>query len=617
MTTARAGNFCAVDNVISPAIGTPNAMEIRSFRLTFATPARAFPILRDINLDIKRGEFLGIVGESGSGKSTLLFSIMNYLPEIATVESGAILYDGEDILSLSKSRLRQIRGRKIAMVYQDPTAALTPSMRVGQQVAEVRAHHFGESETASRRAVFSKFRAVGLEDVKRIYDSYPHELSGGQRQRVVLAMALAGEPDILLLDEPTTALDVVVQSTILDTLRHLQQSMSMTAVIVSHNLGVVASVADRVAVMYAGQLVEIGATTQVLRAPQHSYTKTLVSAVPTLEARSVGFNRPLEGGRAEPLVRATTLTDAIPDGTRPTAAVGPSAPDNIASYSRRGAGLSSPAHILSARDLTINYGTRRWLGLGEPIPNAVEGVSFDVRSGATLALVGESGSGKSSIARALMGLAEYQSGSILFNQSDMRAFSIAQMRAYRQRVQMVFQNPAGSLNPSKTVEEIMSRPMLRSGTAPSRLFDEVTKWLESVELDHSYAGRFAHELSGGEKQRVAIARVFATRPTMVLLDEPTTALDVSVQAEILHLLKKLQQETGCGYLLISHDLAVVRQIADEVVILRNGTVRETGPVEDVFGDPKNEYTITLLDSALKLDIGAVRRPWHKERSGEL
>ena len=551
-----------------------SVISISGLRLTAGSEPRKRVIIPGLDIDIREGEFLGIVGELGSGKSTLLYSIANYLSPGLKIEVGRIMYRDRDILGMRPDEKRALRGRSIAVVYQDPSTSLTPSMKVGVQIAEVRSHHFGEAADAARKEALQLLAAVDLSDAERIYDSFPHELSGGQRQRIVIAMALAGEPDLLLLDEPTTALDVIVQLKIFEVLRKLQKTMLLTAILVSHDLGVVASVADRIGVLYGGRLMEIGPTSKVLGQPESDYTRTLLGAIPSID--SVG-----PAGQSQRAPRKLIVAAAPPESAQ-----------------------KSDSLVLSVQDVAIDYGRRGGFGQAGERSRAVDGVTFEIRTGRVTALVGESGSGKSSIARAIVGLEACTAGRIALNGRDIAGFGAVDLRSYRQRVQMVFQNPSGSLNPAKTIGDLICRPMRLAGIDKRTATIRACELLDAVELDRSFMTRGPRQLSGGEKQRVAIARVFATSPSLIVLDEPTTALDVSVQAGILNLLKQLQAETNCGYLLISHDLAVVRQLADDVIVMRSGRICEAGSIDDVFEHPQSPYAQTLVAAARQMKRGA-------------
>ena len=529
-----------------------SVIEVSRLTIAFPGPAGLASVISEVAFGLKPGEILGLVGESGSGKTTVLMSIVNYLPPNAIRVSGTVTFEGQDLLQAGRRDLDALRGRRIAMVYQDPTSALNPRMRIGRQAIEVRLRHFGESPEVAHACVADLFRQVGLDDGERILRSYPHEISGGQRQRVMIAMALAGEPDILLMDEPTTALDVIVQARLLKTIRDLRTRTGLSVLFVSHDLGAVATVADRVAVLYHGKVMELGPVSEVLRQPRSDYARRLLAAVP----------------RIEPKPRAAEAVVAAGPG-------------------------------LEVRDLSVRYGGLSLLGRGKAV-DAVRRVSFALPPNRVLAVVGESGSGKSTLARAILGLTPVRAGGVHFAGEDVLRMSGAKLRRFRRDVQMVFQNPTGSLNPRKRIRDIIARPLIASGRPAAEAHVIAAQTLALVGLQASYLSRFPQQLSGGEKQRVAIARAFVTDPALVLLDEPTTALDVSVQASVLALLEELKARTRCAYLFISHDLAVVSRMADDVLVMRAGEVCEAGPVAQVFSAPQHPYTASLLDAAVTL-----------------
>jgi ABC-type glutathione transport system ATPase component len=541
-------------------------LAIDGLRVAYRAGMQSNPVLREISFTIDRGEVLGIVGESGSGKSTLLFTIVNYLPANATIEGGIVRFNGRDLLSAAPDVLRATRGRRIAMVYQDPATGLNPAMRVGAQIAEVRRQHFAETGSAARRRAAELLGEVGIDAPQRIAGSYPHQLSGGQQQRVMIAMALAGEPDLVLMDEPTTALDVLVQARFLDLIRDLKQRLGLSVLFVSHDLGVVAAIADRIGVLYAGELMELGPAREVLEKPENPYTRALLTAIPRIDARSPG------------------VIGRLPEKTAPAAVVARSD--------------DAEAPLLQVAELSVGYRRPRlWRRDSVAAVRAVKHVSFSLQPEQVLAIVGESGSGKTTVARTLLRLQRPHSGSVLFEGDDVFALGWARLRSLRRQVQIVFQNPTSSLNPRKAVLDLVARPLRLAGASSEGARAQAAAMLAAVGLGSEFLGRWPHQLSGGEKQRVAIARAFVTGPKLVILDEPTTSLDVLVQAAIFELLERLKRERRCSYLLITHDLAVVRHIADHVVVMRAGEVCESGTVATVFGEPRHSYTKALLDAA--------------------
>ncbi len=502
-----------------------------------------------VSLAIARNEILCVVGESGSGKSVMAKAILGLLPAPhVRVVDGAIHFEGRDLLRAGEEEMREVRGGRISMIFQEPMVALNPLMKVGAQTDEIFRVHTDLDAPARRQRVVELFSDVHLPDPERIPDSYPHELSGGQRQRVMIAMALALEPALIIADEPTTALDVTTQAQILTLLKELQGRHGTAVLFITHDFGVVAEVADRVVVMRDGRLIESGATGEVLHAPQADYTKALVAAVPSLHPRHA------------------------------------SAPDR-------------PAPALALRGLNKIYGGRSGLfgGHGRRV-HAVRDVDLEVPRGRSVALVGESGSGKSTLARCVVGLEKADGGDIRLDGESIAGFSRRQLKPYRHLVQMVFQDPFASLNPRHRVGDIIALgPMLR-GTPKRAAWDRARELLGMVGLQPEAAGRYPHEFSGGQRQRIGIARALAMEPALILADEPVSALDVSVQKQVLDLLDDLRQSLGLSMLFITHDLRVAAHVCEEIAVMRHGAIVERGPTSEIFADPRHEYTRQLLDS---------------------
>ena len=610
---------------------TDPLIAIENLTVSFAVGGVLHPAVKDLSLTLHASEVVGLVGESGSGKSTALLAVMSYLPGNAVVEAGRVLHGGVDLLRASRETLDDVRGRRIAMICQDPTTALNPAMTVGAQIAEVLARHLSMEGARARERTHELLRLVQLDDPPRVAAAHPHQLSGGMQQRVMIAMALAGEPDVLLMDEPTTALDVIVQARVLDLVRTLHRQIRSAIVFVSHNLAAVAQLADRIGVLYAGELMELGPAARVLEEPSHPYTRGLIAAVPRIGARRLPQGIPGTASRDPQRFTHCVFADRcaftadICRSSRPALLV-PSSGGHLSRChfagepSRIGAvpgeratrathdRMHETSPLLEVSRLSVEY--RRgagFLGLGRAhAVRAVRDVSFRLPRRRVLAVVGESGSGKSTLARALLRLTPAAQGRIVFDGADVRAFDAGHLRAYRRRAQIVFQNPTSSLNPHKTVADIVARPLVLEGVPREDRRSRVLATLRAVGLTEAYLDRHPAQLSGGEKQRVALARAFVTEPLLVVLDEPTTALDVSVQATILELLLEQKERTGCAYLLISHDLAVVRQVADEVLVMRNGEVCEIGPAERIFGSPSHPYTRELLAAVPDLEPPAAR-----------
>ncbi|WP_166864915.1 ABC transporter ATP-binding protein [Salinibacterium sp. ZJ70] len=522
------------------------AVDIRDLRIAFDTDAGRVEAVRGVSLAVAPGEVLAVVGESGSGKTVTARSILRLLPETAVVD-GVVLLRGEDVLTLSTKRLREIRGTGGAMIFQEPSTALNPVFTVGWQIAEgLRAHGEFSKKQARARAVEVLDR-VGIPDPQVRVDHYPHQFSGGQKQRIVIAMALALDAKVLIADEPTTALDVTVQAEILDLLRRLRDELGTAIVLITHNMGVVADLADRVAVMYDGELVETATARELFAAPQHEYTRKLLAAVPRIELTE---REPLDVDTSEPLVRASGLE--------------------------------------------IEYPGR----LGSKAFLAVKGVDFAIAPREVVGLVGESGSGKTTIGRAIAGLTQVTGGSLRVLGTEMNGVRERSFRPRRRELGFVFQDPATSFNPLLTIADCVAEPLVVHGMASSAADarDKVDELLEAVQLPKAFGDRFPHELSGGQRQRASLARALALDPKLLIADEPTSALDVSVQARVLDLFDELQERFGFASLFITHDLAVVDRVAHRVVVLHHGVVVESGQTRDVLGDPQDPYTRRLLAS---------------------
>ncbi|HEU0060620.1 MAG TPA: ABC transporter ATP-binding protein [Hyphomicrobiaceae bacterium] len=521
--------------------------------LTVALPAwaeRAHAV-DGVSLKVLRREILCVVGESGSGKSVMAKAILRLLPEPhVRVTGGRVAYEGQDLLTLAPSGIRAIRGGRIAMIFQEPMVALNPLMTVGRQTDEIIEVHTALRPAQRRQRVIEVFGDVRLPEPERILKSYPHELSGGQRQRVMIAMALALEPALIIADEPTTALDVTTQAQILRLLKELQARHGTAILFITHDFGVVAEIADRVAVMRQGQLVEQGQARDVLERPQHAYTQALVAAVPSLSPRHLLGTRP--GARPErPLLAVAGLSKT---------------------YTGRGGAFSL---------------TRR------RVP-AVAGVSLEIGKGSSLALVGESGSGKSTLARCIVGLERADAGAILLEGSDVAQLSRARLRPFRKILQMIFQDPFASLNPRWRVGDIIAQGPIVNGTPRQTAHAEAAELLRLVGLDPKAASRYPHEFSGGQRQRIGIARALAVKPKLIIADEPVSALDVSVQKQVLELLDQLRRAFDLSMLFITHDLRVAAHVCEEIAVMKDGVIVERGATADVFAEPRHEYTKALL-----------------------
>ncbi|WP_405882360.1 ABC transporter ATP-binding protein [Streptomyces sp. NBC_01136] len=541
---------------------TPSVLEVVSLDVDFD----GRPAVRDVSFSLARGEVLGLVGESGSGKSATALAVLGLLPAGATVR-GSVRLDGQELLGARERELTRIRGSRVAMVFQDPLSAFTPVYRIGDQIAEaVRAHQDVSRERARERAG-ELLDLVGIPASRA--RAFPHEFSGGMRQRAMIAMAMANQPDVILADEPTTALDVTIQAQILDVLRTAQRETGAAVLLVSHDLGVIAGMADRVAVMYEGEVVESGTAVDVFGRPREAYTRKLLGAVPRLD-----HARP----RPEP-------------GARPRTELPQTEP------------------VLKVRGLTKTFPLLKGSAFKRRVGSvyAVDGVDLDIRRGETLALVGESGSGKSTTLFELLELAAPEGGTVELFGQRLGTLRKAGLKALRRRVQIVFQDPMVSLDPRMPVGDIVAEPLRAQGADRATVARRVPELLTQVGLDPAHAERFPHEFSGGQRQRVGIARALSVEPELLVLDEPVSALDVSVQAGVLDLLDRLKNELGLAYLFVSHDLSVVRRIADRVSVVYLGRTVEAGPVEEVFERPRHPYTQALLSAVPLPDPERERR----------
>ena len=529
-------------------------LSIHDLRVGFRQGESRIEAVRGVSLDIAKGETLALVGESGSGKSVTALSVLKLLPPNAEI-SGRVLFEDRDLLTVSEQELRGIRGNRISMIFQEPMTSLNPLHTIERQVGETLILHRGLSEKAARTRTLELLEQVGIDDPPGRLAAYPHQLSGGQRQRVMIAMALANEPDLLIADEPTTALDVTVQAQILELLKQLQGEYGMAMLFITHNLGIVRKMADRTCIMTQGEIVEQGPTTELFANPRHSYTQHLLAAEPKGEAPRTHADAPV-------VVEANDLKVWFPI--------------------KRGLFRKTVAHI-----------------------KAVDGVEVVLREGETLGIVGESGSGKSTLGLALLRLISSQ-GRIVYLGQDIQGLGWKAMRPLRHDMQIVFQDPYGSLSPRMSVEEIVAEGLevhQRDVSAAER-DRRVVAALSEVGLDPDARFRYPHEFSGGQRQRIAIARAMVLEPKLLVLDEPTSALDMSVQAQVVDLLRELQQRKRLSYLFISHDLKVVRALANEVIVMRAGKVVERGAADDIFDRPAEPYTKALLAAAFDIEVAA-------------
>lgn len=534
-------------------MSTQTILSVSNLSVSFTTNDGIVDAVKNVSFDLQAGETLSIVGESGSGKSVSTNALMRLLPDNAILHSNSsITFEGESILDKSERQMQSIRGDRIGMIFQEPMTSLNPYMRVGIQVAEAIICHRSVTKKQAKTRVLELFDLVHLPNPQQAYDKYPHEFSGGQLQRIMIAMALINEPDILIADEPTTALDVTVQAEVLYLIKEIQAKMGMAILFITHDLGVVKHFADRVLVMCKGEVVEEGITETLFSDPQHDYTKMLINSIPK------GNKDPIEEGATE-LLRADDIRVKF---------------------------LVKPHFIASKNEYF----------------EAVKGISLELKQGETLGIVGESGSGKSTLGRALIGLLP-STGKIQFKGQDPALLTDKERFALKKDVQMVFQDPYGSLSPRMTVGEIITEGLTvhQPQMSKAERMQKARDVLREVRLDPASINRYPHEFSGGQRQRIAIARALILEPSFILLDEPTSALDRSVQLTVIDLLKDLQKKHNIGYLFISHDLSVVKALSDRVLVMQKGEVMEQGTAEEIFHNPKSDYTRKLIDASFDLE----------------
>ncbi len=528
-------------------------VDVKNLSVDFRSAGTVTHAVRDVSFDIGTGETLALVGESGSGKTVSALSIMRLLPyPAASHPSGKIFFKGDDLLLADDRTLRRIRGNDIGMIFQEPMTSLNPLHTIERQVGEVLKLHRGMSDSAARTRTLDLFTKVGIEEPEKRLASYPHQLSGGQRQRVMIAMALANEPDLLIADEPTTALDVTIQAQILELLKSLQKEMRMAMLLITHDLGIVRKMADRVCVMTQGEIVERGPTEQLFADPKHPYTRHLLASQPKGEPPKANSSAPV---------------------------------------------------VVKTDDLKVWFPIRRgFLRRTVGYIKAVDGLSLQLRAGQTLGVVGESGSGKTTLGLAILRLVSSR-GPIAYVGQRIDGYNSKQMRPLRRDMQIVFQDPYGSLSPRLSVGQIIEEGLLiqSHGLSHDERRERVSKALREVGLDPASQDRYPHEFSGGQRQRIAIARALVLEPKFIMLDEPTSALDVSVQAQIVDLLREIQDRHELAYLFISHDLKVVRALANDVIVMRHGKVVEQGPAQRIFAKPETAYTKALMAAAFELE----------------
>ena len=602
------------------------ALRVESLKTALDTAGGTVRAVDGVDFELRKGECFALVGESGCGKSMTALSIMRLLPEAGRITGGRVELGELDLLGLPEAAMRAVRGRRVAMIFQEPATALNPVLTVGRQIVEVIARHTGVTGEAARQKALALLHAVGIPEAERRFGEYPFQLSGGQKQRVMIAGALAVEPEILIADEPTTALDVTIQAQILELLAKLQAERGMALLLITHDLAIVAQMAHRVAVMYAGEIVELAEKDSFLRAPQHPYSQKLFAALPAPQRRAAELA--VIRGQVPPLTkkfdhcRFADRCDFVFDRCRVEAPkLLQPAPGHFARCHLREEGLAPPRLVLEARqtasdalpparsllevkDLKVHFPIRRGVfrrTVG--YVRAVDGVSLELREGRTLALVGESGCGKTTTGKAILQLIPPSDGTIRFREHQLQNLSRGELRPLRAALQIIFQDPYSSLNPRLRVAEILLEGMraLRVGANDAERLVSLEKILSEVGLPREALERYPHEFSGGQRQRIAIARALAVNPKLIVCDEPTSALDVSVQAQILNLLRTLQRRFGIAYLFITHNIAVVEYLAHEVAVMYQGKIVERGSADAVLRSPQHPYTKELLAAVPTLD----------------
>jgi peptide/nickel transport system ATP-binding protein len=608
-------------NAETPHLETPagaTLLEVRGLSTAFHTEDGVIRAVDDVTFKVEQGSTLGIVGESGSGKSVSVLSVMRLLESAGRIEDGRISLLGRDLVRLPEPELRHVRGKEISMIFQEPMTSLNPVFTVGDQVMETILLHQKTPKAEARRRTIELFREVGIPNPEQRVDAYPHQLSGGQKQRVMIAMALSCNPKLLIADEPTTALDVTIQAQILDILRRLRDERGMAILFITHDLGVIAEIADYVAVMFKGKIVEYGPVLDIFTNPQHPYTRGLLACRPRLETEfkrlptvSDFMETRQRNGDVEVVAKAldqARLQHLISRGRgrllhpkAELARIGHSwdeaqhAPDTTTVP-------ESAAPLLSVENLKVHFPIRKGVLLRViGYVKAVDDISFNIYRGQTLGLVGESGCGKTTTGRALLRLVEPTDGMIRYGGRDVRALGRGQIRDIRRRMQIIFQDPYGSMNPRMTVQSALVEPMRVHGIGRSfgERRDRAIALLEEVGLESSHLSRYPHEFSGGQRQRICIARALTVEPEFLICDESVSSLDVSVQAQVLNMLKELQEKRGLTYIFISHDLSVVKFMADMMAVMNDGKIVEFGPSENIYARPQEDYTRRLIAATPK------------------
>lgn len=555
-------------------------LSIQQLSISFLRNTQFQEVVSNINYELHENEIVGIVGESGSGKSVSSLAIMGLLPKrISSINSGSIVFDGKDITHFSDNEFQKIRGNEIAMIFQEPMSSLNPSLKCGYQVAEILERHTSLSNKEIKSEVLSLFEKVKLPNPEELFNKYPHQISGGQKQRVMIAMAIACKPKILIADEPTTALDVTVQKEIIHLLKELQQETKMSILFISHDLSLVAEIANRVLVMYKGEIVEQGNAKAIFEHPQHNYTKALIASRPSLEFR---------------LKRLPTIQDFLNN----------SVSNEIVSSEERKENqerLYAQQPILEVKNVEKEYLSTVGLFGKKQSFKAVDDVSFKIYEGETVGLVGESGCGKSTLGNAILQLDKATAGHIFYKGNDITKLNNSEIRKLRKEIQLIFQDPYSSLNPRIPVGKAIMEPMKVHGLYKNdtERKAKTIEILERVGLDEAFFNRYPHEFSGGQRQRIGIARTIALQPKLIVCDESVSALDISVQAQVLNLLNELKENFGFTYIFISHDLAVVKYMSDQVLVMNKGKIEEIADADELYAHPKSGYTKKLIDAIPK------------------
>lgn len=558
-------------------------LQVEGLHISFGKKKKPTQVIHDISFEIEKNEIVGIVGESGSGKSVTSMALMGLLPKHTSFITGSILFNQQDLTQFSEKEYQKIRGNEISMIFQEPMSALNPSLNCGFQVSEIMRQHLNYSKEQAKKATLALFEKVKLPRPKQMYRSYPHQLSGGQMQRVMIAMAIACQPKLLIADEPTTALDVTVQKEILQLLKEIQQETEMSILFISHDLSLVSEIADKVIVMYQGNIVEKGKVNEIFgnnaKGAQHDYTKALLASRPTMDKRL----------QVLPTIASIANHEFEPQEV--------SAQERAFRHKK----LYTQNPLLEVRNVEKEYVSNAGFFHKKRVVRAVDQVSFNVYEGETVGLVGESGCGKSTLGKVILQLEPASGGSIKYKGKELTQLSKKEIRKLRKDIQLIFQDPYSSLNPRIIIGQALMEPMEVHGIGKSKQVrkEKAMDLLNRVGLDESYFYRYPHELSGGQRQRVGVARTIAMKPSLVICDESVSALDISVQAQVLNLLNELKEDFGFTYIFISHDLAVVKFMSDQLLVMNAGKLVEQGDADEIYAHPTKDYTQKLIDAIPK------------------